>query len=211
MPEIDFLQAISIPTHESVTFVKGFDGYPAFEFGKKANERKLSRLYLNKIDEEFSILVTTRPNTKEGGFLFAIVDPLETVVQLGVRLSKADGDGETNIMLYVTDHRTSSSSTVIAKFTVPSFVQKWTRFALQVRQAVVTLFLDCQEYDSVMYKRVKGEIPIEQSSTLFVGQGGDVIGNKYEVGDWSQRGDHNIFIGDLKLHPHYTTTLPGGL
>ena len=188
LPEVDFLQAISTPVHESVTFVKGFDGYPAFEFGKNANERKLSRIYISKIDEEFSILVTTRPNTKEGGFLFAIVDPLETVVQLGVRLAKADGDGETNIMLYVTDHRTSSTSVVIAKFTVPSFVKKWTRFSLQVRQAVVTLYLDCQEYDSVMYKRSPGEIPIEQSSTLFVGQGGDVIGDKFEVSRSPSRG-----------------------
>jgi len=181
MPEVDFLQAISTPVHESVTFVKGFDGYPAFEFGKNANERKLSHRYINKIDEEFSILVTTRPNTKEGGYLFAIVDPLETVVQLGVRLAKADGDGETNIILYVTDHRTQSNSVVIAKFTVPSFVRKWTRFSLQVRRNIVVLFLDCQEYDSTMYKRSPGEIPIEQSSTLFVGQGGDVIGDKYEV------------------------------
>ena len=163
--------------------MKGFDGYPAFEFTKDANERKLSRLYLNKINEEFSILVTTKPNTKEGGYLFAIVDPLETVVQLGVRLARADNDEETNILLYVTDHRTSTDSVVIAKFKVPSFTKKWTRFALQVRRSVVTLFVDCQEYDSMMYERAAGEIPIEQSSTLFVGQGGDVIGDRYEVSD----------------------------
>lgn len=50
-----------------------------------------------------------------GGFLFAVVNPLDTVVQFGVRLG-AGGPGQTNISLYYTQPDSFTSE-------VPSFTK----------------------------------------------------------------------------------------
>ena len=42
--EIDLLQLIGIPLDESVRFVSGFDGYPAFEISETAEINRLSSM-----------------------------------------------------------------------------------------------------------------------------------------------------------------------
>ena len=56
----------------------------------------------------------------EGGFLFAVVNPLETVVQLGVQLTPG-AEGFTNITLLYTDSEVHFTSQRLATFAVPSF------------------------------------------------------------------------------------------
>lgn len=133
-----------------------------------------------KLYAEFSITATVRPANKDGGFLFSVVNPLETVVQLGVQLIPS-GPGLTNISLLYTDANIYALSQTIASFVVPSFAKKWSRFALKVTTTNVTLFLNCQEFDTIVVKRNPPELVFDSASTLYVGQAGPLIRGAFHV------------------------------
>lgn len=133
-----------------------------------------------KLYSEFSITATVRPANKEGGFLFSVVNPLETVVQLGVQLIPS-GPGLMNISLLYTDANAYALSQTIASFVVPSFAKKWSRFALKVTNDNVTLFLNCHEFDTVAVKRAPLELVFDSASTLYVGQAGPLIRGAFHV------------------------------
>lgn len=133
-----------------------------------------------KLYSEFSITATVRPANKEGGFLFSVVNPLETLVQLGVQLIPS-GPGLTNISLLYTDPNVYALSQTIASFVVPSFSKKWSRFALRVTTDNVTLFLNCHEFDTVTVKRNPVELVFDSASTLYVGQAGPLIRGAFHV------------------------------
>ncbi|KPI91747.1 Collagen alpha-1(XVIII) chain [Papilio xuthus] len=127
-----------------------------------------------KLYAEFSITATVRPANKDGGFLFSVVNPLETVVQLGVQLIPS-GPGLTNISLLYTDANVYALSQTIASFVVPSFAKKWSRFGMKVTTDNVTLFLNCHEFDTLAVKRSPLELVFDSASTLYVGQAGPLI------------------------------------
>lgn len=52
---------------------------------------------------DFSILITIKPEDNEGGFLFAVMDALESVVEFGVSLSSGDNDYTQTIELWYTE------------------------------------------------------------------------------------------------------------
>lgn len=53
---------------------------------------------------DFSILVTIKPAELQGGFIFAIMDKLESVVQFGVSLSAGDNPYTQTVDLWYTDN-----------------------------------------------------------------------------------------------------------
>jgi collagen type XVIII alpha len=186
IPDHDILQAIKIPFDDPKTqfFDNGLDGFPAFGLRPGSDVKSPYRLFIpEKLYSEFSIVATVRPNTREGGFLFSVVNPLETVVQLGVQISPAGPSqpGSVNISLFYTDVNRNFASQTIASFVVPSFVKKWTRFALRVTADNVTLFFNCQEYDTVVTKRNPQELVFDSASTLYVGQAGALIKGAFDV------------------------------
>ena len=61
---------------------------------------------------------TVKLTSAEGGFLFAVLNPLETVVQLGVQLTPG-ADGDTNVTLLYTDSEVHFTSQRLATFAVP--------------------------------------------------------------------------------------------
>lgn len=80
----------------------GHDGFPALGFRAGSDVKIAHRQILpEKLPAEFSILVRAKPRSRRGGYLFAVVNPLDTVVQLGVRLSPDNAN--TNISLIYTD------------------------------------------------------------------------------------------------------------
>ncbi|XP_037076757.1 collagen alpha-1(XV) chain-like [Pollicipes pollicipes] len=120
---VNLLEAIPIPFPENgqLAFVEGEDGFPAFGFQPGHDVKHPYRLYLpERMPRDFAIAVTVRPTQPEGGFLFAVVNPLETVVQLGVQITPG-GPGTTNISLVYTDSEVHFASQRIATFSVPSF------------------------------------------------------------------------------------------
>lgn len=136
-----------------------------------------------------------------------MVDPLETLVQFGLRISPG-GPKQSEISLYHTHpedrfvskvNNTNSlfifslltrlcvlfkhfAPQVLAKFLVPSFAKKWTRFAFRVLDSGlgfpnVTLFFNCVEYGSIVISSVpwKEQLTFDTASTLYIGQAGGLI------------------------------------
>ncbi len=83
--EVDFLQLIQTPVQsDTIKFTTGFDGFPAFQLLPETDIRSPARNFLPGIFENFAILVTTKPSNERGGFLFSIMTPDDTVIQLGL-------------------------------------------------------------------------------------------------------------------------------
>jgi collagen type XVIII alpha len=71
---------------------------------------------------------------------------------------------------------------VLAKFLVPNFAKKWTRFAFRVLDSGlgvpnVTLFFNCIEYGSLLITSVawKEQLTFDTASTLYIGQAGGLL------------------------------------
>lgn len=114
--EHDLIRAINIPFHDPKTqfFEEGADGFPAFGFKPGSDVKSPYRLFFpEKLYPEFSILVMVKPGSRAGGFIFSVVNPMDTLVQLGVQLSPSGSD--TNISLLYTDIYTHFSSQYIAR------------------------------------------------------------------------------------------------
>ena len=130
--EVDFLQLIQTPIHsDTIKFTTGFDGFPAFQLLPETDIRSPARNVLPGIYTDFTILVTTKPLNENGGFLFSILTPDDTIMQLGLSALSSSA-GRTNITLYVTDYLRQATSVPIATFDVPSYTNEWTRFSLKV-------------------------------------------------------------------------------
>ncbi|KAK4876611.1 hypothetical protein RN001_009117 [Aquatica leii] len=178
--EYDILGALKINFQESKTqyIATSEDGFPAFGLKAGSDVKSPYRLFLpEKLFSEFSILARVQPTTRKGGYLFAVVNPLETVVQLGIKLSPA-GPG-TNISLIYT-HPGQFPSQVIADFITEKLVNNWVKFALQVNNDNVTLYLNCKKYGSVPVRREPQQLVFDSASTLYIGQAGPIIKEPFE-------------------------------
>ncbi|XP_046659461.1 collagen alpha-1(XV) chain-like [Homalodisca vitripennis] len=174
MTEKDLLQAIKIPFDDpnTVFFDYGLEGFPAMGLKPGSDIKSPYRLYLpERFYAEFSITATVKLASKEGGFLFAVVNPLDTVVELGVHLGGA-GAGMSNLSLLYTDVATHYSSQSVASFLLPSSFSRWGRFALKVTAEEVTVYFNCEKYDTIPVKREPQELVFDSASTLYVGQAG---------------------------------------
>ncbi|XP_050311873.1 collagen alpha-1(XVIII) chain isoform X3 [Anthonomus grandis grandis] len=174
------LDAVTIPFRDSRTqYVdESDDGFPAFGFRSGADVKvALKQILPHSIDEEFSILVSAKPVTKNGGFIFAIVNAMETVVQLGIKIMPETGP-TTTIALYHTDSATEVTSRIVANFTVPKFSNKWTKFALRISNDDVTLFFNCSKTATV--DSVRFPVTFDSASTLYLAQAGPRIGGAFE-------------------------------
>ncbi|EFX83190.1 hypothetical protein DAPPUDRAFT_315968 [Daphnia pulex] len=181
----DLLKAIEVPLRdeEHITFGTGVDGFPAFVLFRGHDIKIPYKVLLpDKLYSDFSILVTIKPDNNEGGYLFAVVDPLETLVQFGLRIGPAAGPGQSELSLYHTHPEDRFVSKVLAKFLVPNFAKKWTRFAFRVLDSGlgvpnVTLFFNCIEYGSLLITSVawKEQLTFDTASTLYIGQAGGLL------------------------------------
>lgn len=177
------LHAIAVPFSDPKFqyFDEGLDGFPAYGLKPGSKIKSPYRLFIpEKLYPEFAITTTVRPSNKEGGFLFSVLNPLEEVVQLGVQIIPA-GQQLMNITLLYTDVNSFIRSQKIASFGVPSFVKKWTRIALKVTTENVTLYFNCNEFDTQVVKREPLELVFDSASTLFVGQAGPLIQGAFHV------------------------------
>ncbi|GLV45005.1 Multiplexin, partial [Carabus blaptoides fortunei] len=179
--EHDLIRAINIPFHDPKTqfFEEGADGFPAFGFKPGSDVKSPYRLFFpEKLYPEFSILVMVKPGSRAGGFIFSVVNPMDTLVQLGVQMSPSGSD--TNISLLYTDIYTHFSSQYIASFVVSDFVGKWTRFAFKVTTENVTLYFNCREYDTVVVRRQPQELMFDSASKLYIAQAGPLIKGAFD-------------------------------
>lgn len=177
------LTAIKIPFEDSKTQyvdTEGSDGFPAFGFRVGSDVKMPGRVILpEKLFPEFSILIRAKPRSHNGGYIFAVTNSYENVVQLGVRLSRTTNSMTTISLIYTEPGELTTN--FIANFTVNSFVNDWTRIALRVNEDNVTLFLNCQESAAVEVKRQTLELEFEPASTLYIAKAGSRIQDYYEV------------------------------
>ena len=178
---MNLLEALGKPAQDGpIKYIIGYDSFPAFQLGELADIRKPSSYYIQRLQANFAILVTMKPSSQKGGLLFAIVNPLDTIIQLGVEVSDA-GESQSLITLFHTDHRISNTTVTIASFSVPALANEWSRFALKVQGNTVTLHLNCEEYERVQFVRSAQELEFIPGSTLYIGQGGEAFAKKYLV------------------------------
>ncbi|RZF34243.1 hypothetical protein LSTR_LSTR009368 [Laodelphax striatellus] len=173
---VNLLTSIKIPFDDPyLYFDSGIDGFPTFGLKPGSDIKQPYRLFMpEKFYPEFAITATVKLKSREGGFLFAVVNPLETIVQLGVQLASL-GSGLTNISLLYTDVSKKYSSQTIASFEVPSSFSKWTRIAFKVTASDVALFFNCGKYEVVKVTRETQELVFDSASILYVGQAGLII------------------------------------
>ena len=79
-----------------------------------------------------------------GGYLFAVVNPFDSSVDVGVLLEPA-GSSHTNVSLILSDSKRELSSAA-ASFLVPQFTHQWTQLAFSVRRGSVSLYFKCQHF-----------------------------------------------------------------
>lgn len=77
---MDLTELIGVPLPPSVSFVTGFEGYPAYSFGPDANVGRLAKSFIpDPFYFDFAVTVTAKPTTGRGGVLFAITDAYQKV------------------------------------------------------------------------------------------------------------------------------------
>ncbi|KAG5881759.1 hypothetical protein JTB14_009798 [Gonioctena quinquepunctata] len=182
--EYDLLNAaaVGIPFHDAKMYIDGdgHDGFPAYGFKIGSDVKIAHRQILpEKLSPEFSILISAKPKNRRGGFIFAVVNPYDTVVELGVSIGQ-EGPTNTVLTLFYTDSTKFMTSQSIANFTVPKFYGKWMRFAFRVTLENVTLFFNCNETETVLVQRNPVELVFDSASTLYIAQAGSNIEGPYE-------------------------------
>lgn len=177
--EYDLLGAIKIPPDDGVEFVEGSDGFPAFSIRPDADVKSPYRMVLPEKFFEFAVMAAIRPETRTGGYLFSVVNPLDTIVQLGIHISPAIKD-KWNVSLLYTDASVHMTSQKIATFEIP-YSHKWTQIAMRVLRNKVTLYYNCNETETVIVKREPQELVFDSASTLYLAQAGPLLKGNFEV------------------------------
>ncbi|XP_055910899.1 collagen alpha-1(XV) chain-like [Eupeodes corollae] len=163
-----------------VDFVEGSDSFPAFEFTAMSDIKDSYRLHLPEKLYEFAITTIFRPVTRTGGYLFSIVNPEETIVQLGIHLSPAT-TGKWNItLLYTNWDSTTWVSKKLATFEIP-YSNNWQTVAFKILSDQVTFYHNCIETTTVMVKREPIELIFDSASTLYIGQAGPRLKGHFET------------------------------
>lgn len=168
---LDLTVLIGVPLPSSVSFTTGYGGFPAYSFGPGANIGRPARTLIPPtFFRDFAIGVAVKPNSAQGGVLFAITDAFQKVIYLGLRLSSVE-DGRQRVILYYTEPG-SHVSREAAVFSVPVMTNRWNRFAVTVQGEEVALFMDCEEQSQVRFQRSSWPLTFEPSAGIFVGNAG---------------------------------------
>ncbi|XP_025409484.1 collagen alpha-1(XVIII) chain-like isoform X1 [Sipha flava] len=180
--EIDLQTAIKLPFDDpNLYFDNGDDGFPAFGIKPGSDIKSPYRLFLpEKLYPEFSIVVNFKLNSANGGFLFAVVNPLENVVQLGVQVVPSSSNRMNVSFLYTDVNKYSSASNVLATFSVPWKTGRFTRLSLKVTREAVELIGRCLEPQTVAVVRDPVELLFDSASTLYIGQAGPLIKGAFD-------------------------------
>lgn len=133
-----------------------------------------------KAFRESTIVAAIQLNDTSGGYLFTILNPLGTVIQLGLMVVPANRYIY-NISLIYTDAKLHLNSQHLAVFQVPAFKDE-TTIAVKVFLNKVTLYLNCHEFRSITINNVDPvEIKIDADSRLYVASAGPIQLEKFDV------------------------------
>lgn len=87
--EYDLLESVMSQIDDKTLYIAdGLDGFPSFGFRPGSEIKQPYRMYLpEKLPSEFTLVATFKPLALKNSYLFAVLNPFETVVQLGIRIS----------------------------------------------------------------------------------------------------------------------------
>ncbi|KAJ8679193.1 hypothetical protein QAD02_014980, partial [Eretmocerus hayati] len=178
----DLLEAaVSIVDDKNHYITDGYDGFPAFGFRSGSEVKQPYRMYLpEKLPAEFTIVASFKPLTVRNSYLFAVLNPFETVVQLGLRISEGPSSNQ-NISLVYTNSDLHSFSDEVVKFTVPKLLKRWTKIVVRVTTTEVILYMNCHEMARQRLTRIPLELVFDTASTLYIAQAGPHIQEKFDV------------------------------
>ncbi|XP_050545563.1 collagen alpha-1(XVIII) chain-like isoform X2 [Daktulosphaira vitifoliae] len=180
--EHDLQHAIKVPFEDpQLFFDNGEDGFPAFGIKPGSDIKSPYRLFLpEKLYPEFAIVANFKLNSINGGFLFAVVNPMENVVQLGVQVKPTSSESLNISFLYTDVTKYPSSSNVLATFSVPWKITKYVRISLKVTKENVELNGRCITPQNVSVIRDPTELLFDSASTLYIGQAGPLIKGAFD-------------------------------
>lgn len=122
----------------------------------------------------------------DGAYLFAIVNSLDTVIQLGVKIS-ASNHNTLNISLVYNDPSSNPPSESLATFTLPYEPKHWINFAIQVLNDRVSLYHNCIKTHDINITKEPKELVFESASTFYLAQSGN-LRHRFEVSKVSLNG-----------------------
>ncbi|EAT46552.1 AAEL002247-PA [Aedes aegypti] len=178
--EFDLLLAIKIPPEDGITFVDGSDGFPAFGVAPHADIKSPYRTVLPEKLTEFTIIATVRPGSRSGGYVFSVVNPLDTVVQLGLLLEPILATDQWNITLIYTDANVERVSQPLVSFQIP-YTKSWIKLIFKVLNNQVVFYNNCVETETVVVKKEPRSLTFDGASTLYIAQAGPILKRNFEV------------------------------
>lgn len=168
----------SLPTN-GVSEATGPENYLAFRINADADIKRPYREILPKNLYEFAIMVTFKPDNMLGGYLFSVVNPYDTVVQLGVELSPVHNDRWTVNLMY-TDSSALQTTQILASFEM-DYSKEWQQIALAVHKDLVGFYINCELVQNKTVKRTPLEFYFDSASTLYFAQAGQILKRKFVV------------------------------
>lgn len=124
-------------------------------------------------------MATMRANKSPDGYLFAIVNSLDTVVQLGVKVSSLNHNS-LNISLVYNNPSTQTPSESLVSFTLPYEPKLWINFAMQVMNDQVIIYHNCLKVQEINVTKEPKELIFESASTFYLAQAGNSGGPKHK-------------------------------
>ncbi|CAG7732058.1 unnamed protein product, partial [Allacma fusca] len=182
--EHDLLQAIRVPFEDPKKqyFESGSDGFPAYGLKEGADIKSHYRWFLpERLYRDFAILATVKLEKRETAYLFAVVNPLDTLIQFGIKISPSVTSSQHVISLLYTDVASHLVTQTLVSFEVPTLTRKWTKFAIKVVGDDITLYLNCQKHSTEKAYRNPKELVFDTASTLYIGQAGPLLKGYFQV------------------------------
>nr|XP_050029372.1 collagen alpha-1(XVIII) chain-like [Dermacentor andersoni] len=204
--ELDLLRRVrpsgSAASPETVRFAAGDpESGPslALEFGPRADVKFPYRLLLPAaLFRDFALHAVFRPAASHPGsghaeapsgsiedeqFLFAVVNPSETLVQLGLAVSR----DASHVSLYYTDVSMHLGSQRLATFRLPKQAtgpHGWIRLSMTATGNQLSLeLLNCSTLQDVRMAqhvtRIPKELVFDHASTLYLAQAGPILSGKF--------------------------------
>uniref|UniRef100_A0A182FGG9 Laminin G domain-containing protein n=1 Tax=Anopheles albimanus TaxID=7167 RepID=A0A182FGG9_ANOAL len=176
--ERDLLAAIE--SEAGVDYVTGPDGFPVLQFGSEADVKSPYQLVLTDNLQDFVVAAYVKPKTSSGGWVFSVVNSLDTVVQLGLLLEPTASGDDWNATLFYTDYRQDITSKRLSSFQFP-FSKKWHRLMFRIMHDHVDFYYNCVLNNTDWVKKQPRKLVFDSASTVYVGQAGPKLKKKFET------------------------------
>lgn len=194
--ELDLLQAITIPFEDPkhVYFAEGDrrrmmgmggggGGFVAPSFGIRSGSNIMTPFGLLYADRDmfdrFEISVKVKPADDQGGFLFAILDPMDRLLQLGLQIDPLKGrsDGQNVSLYYSSSDSDVDASGPAVTFSHPSPLGRdWNSLLIRIDAVEGTAagFLNCHRMRPTAGNGTvtQGRLSFDLGATLYIGQAG---------------------------------------